>query len=462
MDTAAPAGSPQRSRLRPPVRDLLFGVAVALIAAVVGAAIYTYQSNQGIMADKALYQSQLRTLDRQLHQARAEGYSKQDLAPITQGEQQVTETRAPDAPWSRDTYYRSQAVRVAQLQGALGGLLPEVYTDARDTVAQDVAQAQTILSQNASQGGDTSALQQQVSTIQQDEANATNISEVRAVTASAQSVIRQASAQAATLKQEQQEIQAAANKLLATSPSIQTLQSDGQAAIASANNDASVAAYQNFGYRFKDFNALMASYDRLQYFAGRLGSVDLSQVAYGAAAEQMYAGQIHNIFIADMPSKFILVSFQDQHIWAYQNGQVIQNSPVTTGIRGVTNEGTDFGPMQILHKNHPWTMVSPWPPSSPLYYAPTVVQYASFFTDSGEAIHDASWEPDSALGPGSQFEAAYTSHGCIHVPLNLAAWFYGWVNVGTQMVVYPGDGSSVQSQLAEITTNHQGDPLDPA
>ena len=466
MESAVPGAAatdrPERPRFPRRIRDILFGVAVLMIAAIAGAGVYTYQSNQGVTADQALYQSQLRKLDFQLQQARGEGYTKQDLSPITQGEQQVSENRAPVAPWSRDGFYQSQAVKVAQLQGALEGLLPEVYANARTTVTQDVAQAQTLLSQNSAQGGDVSQLQQQVGQIQQQEAKASNISEVAAVTASAQSVIQQATAQAATLKQEAAQIQAAANQLLAQTQNLQTLQTDGQTALSNANNDASVAAYQNFGNRFKDFNTLMASYDRLQFFSGQLGSANVTQVAYAAAAEQMFAGQIHTILLGDLPAQFILVSFQNQHIWAYQNGQVVEDTPVTTGIRGVSNEGTDFGPMQILHKNHPWTMHSPWPKGNPLWYPDTVVQYASFFTDSGEAIHDASWEPDSALGPGSQFNPAYESHGCIHVPLSIAAWYYNWVNVGTQMVVYPGDGSSVQNQLSQITTDNQGNPLDPA
>jgi lipoprotein-anchoring transpeptidase ErfK/SrfK len=460
--TAAAVDQPGRPRFPRHLRDILFGVAVILIAAVAGAGVYTYQSNQGMTADQALYRSQLRKLNHELQQARANGYTSQDLTPITQGEQQITNNRLPVEPWSRDGYYQAQAVKVAQLQGALQGLLPEVYSNARDTVSQDIAQAQTLLSQNSAQGGDVSQLQQQIGQVQQQEAQASNISEVTAVTASAQSVIRQATAQAATLKQEAAQIQAAANQLLAQTPNLQALQTDGQTALTNGDNDASVAAYQNFGNRFKDFNTLMASYDRLAFFSGQLGSANLNTVAFAAAAEQMYAGQIHNILMADLPSQFILVSFQDQHIWAYQNGQVVQDTPVTTGIRGVSNEGTDFGPMSVVNKGHPWTMHSPWPKGNPLWYPDTVVQYATFFTWSGEAIHDASWEPDSALGPGSQNNPAYESHGCVHVPLSVAGWFYNWAPMGTQVVVYPGDGTSVQNQLTEITTDHQGNPLNPA
>ncbi|MGH7911363.1 MAG: L,D-transpeptidase family protein, partial [Candidatus Dormibacteraceae bacterium] len=430
MDTAAPAAaSADRRRVSPKVRNLLFGIAVVLIAALAGAAVYTYQSNQGANANHALYQRQLKSLNFSVQQARRQGYSASDLKPITGDEQRLAEGSAPFVPWSRAAYYKSQAVRVAQLQGSLQGLLPQVLSNARDTVTQDVAQAQTLMTQNQSQGGDVTQLQAQVAKVQQDEAQATTISEVRAVEASAQTAIKQATAQAAQLKQETAAIQAAANQLLAQTQDVQTLQTDGQTALANGNNDASLAAYQNYGNRFKNFDALMASYDRLQFFSSQLGSVDPNQVAFAAAAEQRYAGQIHTMWMAGMPSQFIIVSFSGQHIWAFQQGQIVQDTPVTTGVRGVTTDGTDFGPMQILHKNHPWTMHSPWPPGNPLWYPDTVVAYASFFTDSGEAIHDASWESDSALGPGSQYDAAYQSHGCVHVPLDIAAWFYNWVNV---------------------------------
>lgn len=461
MDTAAPS-TPSTRRPRSTLRNVFFGLAVALIAAIAGGAVFTYQSDRGATADEALYRQQLKVLDTSLAQAKKDGYSASDLKPITGGEKEVTDNSAPATPWSRDAYYKSQAVRVAQLEGALQGLLPEVLSNEQSTVSDDIAQAQTLLAQNQQQGGDVSALQSQVSTVQQQATQARTISEVNAAAASAQSVIKQATAQAATLKQENAEIQAAANQLLAQTTNVQTLQSDGQTALTNANNDASLAAYQNFGGRFKDYSTLMASYDRVQYFSSELASVDPNQVAFAAAAEQMYASQIHTTLMADLPAKFIVVSFQAQRIWAYQNGQQVQTTLVTSGIRGVSTDGTDFGPMQILHKNHPWTMVSPWPQSSPLYYSPAVVQYASFFTDSGEAIHDATWEPDSALGPGSQYDAAYTSHGCVHVPMAIAAWFYNWVDVGTQMDVYPGDGTSVQNQLSQITTNAKGQPLDPA
>jgi len=137
---------------------------------------------------------------------------------------------------------------------------------------------------------------------------------------------------------------------------------------------------------------------------------------------------------------------------------VVLETPVTTGIRGVTDYGTDFGPMKVLYKEHPHTMHSPWPKTSPLWYPDTVVQWTTFFTWSGESIHDASWEPDSLLGPGSQYNASTRSHGCVHVPFADAQTMYNWAPVGMPVIVYPGDGSPLANQLAQITTDDQGTP----
>jgi lipoprotein-anchoring transpeptidase ErfK/SrfK len=124
----------------------------------------------------------------------------------------------------------------------------------------------------------------------------------------------------------------------------------------------------------------------------------------------------------------------------------------------VTDFGTDFGPMKVTMKSHPWTMHSPWPKGSPFWYPDTPVQWATFFTNTGESIHDASWQPDSTLGPGSQFDPSTRSHGCIHIPFDKAQWMFDWADVGVPVVVYPADGTPVANQLALATTNAQGTP----
>jgi lipoprotein-anchoring transpeptidase ErfK/SrfK len=117
-----------------------------------------------------------------------------------------------------------------------------------------------------------------------------------------------------------------------------------------------------------------------------------------------------------------------------------------------------MGPMKVLRKDSPWKMHSPWPKGSPYWYPDAVVQWTAFFTVSGEAFHDAYWQPDSTLGPGSQFQSWTRSHGCVHLPYAQAHWMYDWADEGTPVDVYPGDGTPVTNQLALMTTDKNGVP----
>ena len=119
---------------------------------------------------------------------------------------------------------------------------------------------------------------------------------------------------------------------------------------------------------------------------------------------------------------------------------------------------TDIGPMKVLWKQAPWKMHSPWPKESPYWYPDTLVQRVVWFTNTGEGLHDASWQPDGTYGPGSQYGPS-ASHGCIHVPPVSEAFLFGWVDYGTPVVIYPGDGQPLRAQLAQKTTDDDGNPF---
>src|SRR5205085_9749990 len=117
----------------------------------------------------------------------------------------------------------------------------------------------------------------------------------------------------------------------------------------------------------------------------------------------------------------------------YDNGRTIVDTPVTTGRPSLP---TDIGAMRVLSKDAPWTMHSPWPQGAPEWYPDTPVQMVLWFTRNGEGLHDASWQPDPTLGPGSQ-NGPFASHGCIHLPLLAVQVLYHRSEIVMLFVVYP-------------------------
>jgi lipoprotein-anchoring transpeptidase ErfK/SrfK len=242
-----------------------------------------------------------------------------------------------------------------------------------------------------------------------------------------------------------------------TGGSVDAMRSAGQVALADGRNDASVAAYLNRPSPLAGWPRIRAAYDRLESYAPMLGSTDVNQVALASYASERYAGEIHADLLGGLPGKTIVVSLQAQQLWAYDGGRLATTTLVTTGSPAVP---TDVGPMKVLRHAHPWTIKSPYPKGSVYWYPNTVVQWMLWFTTTGEGLHDAPWQA-CCYGPGSENDLSLRSHGAIHVPVQAEVFLYNWAPDGTPVIVYPGDGTPVGSQLSQMTTDDRGNPLGP-
>jgi lipoprotein-anchoring transpeptidase ErfK/SrfK len=176
----------------------------------------------------------------------------------------------------------------------------------------------------------------------------------------------------------------------------------------------------------------------------------------GVTGTQLFAKRIHELLVNGMAGRVIVISIQDQQLSTFENGRQLLTTPVTTGH--VPDLATDIGPMRVLRKDSPWTMHSPWPKGSPYWYQDAVVQMVVWFTDTGEGMHDASWQTQP-YGAGSQLGPA-ASHGCVHVPFDAVRSLFGWATIGTPVIVYPGDGSRLESQLQQRTVDGDGHPTE--
>jgi lipoprotein-anchoring transpeptidase ErfK/SrfK len=443
------------------------GLIALCIAAVLGlAAVVMAESNSDSAQAYGGYQSERTQFEAAITQAEAQGYTRADLQPVLDRLAQLEGQAEPIWVGSRAVFYRDQSNAIAALRTALKDREAAVTTQARGDSNQDLSAAKTAIANDATLEVDKALLdplQVRYDAISKRLAAASLITDVRGVAADATKLTGDATQLGATQQVENDAIKAAATALEAKdSNNLDAIRKEGQDALFNGRNEASIAAYEAKPGRFPNYAAMTTVYNRFEHYAPRLDGSNLDDVALGAAALLRYGGQIHTLLTDALGPKHIIVSFQAQHVWAYENGKLVMDTPVTTGVRGDTAYGTDFGPMKILARYHPFKFHSPWPMGSQYYYPDTTVQWTAFFTTSGEAFHDASWQPDSTLGPGSQYQSWTRSHGCIHVIYSEAQWMYGWSDEGTPVDVYPGDGTPVAQQLAQMTTDNQGNPLNPA
>src|SRR5450759_636249 len=436
-------------------------VALNTAAMVTLAGLLGYGYRQAMDAS-AVYQQARTRLVADIKAAKQEGLPSANLTPITTALSSLDQARTPLWPSSRTNFYLSSEGAAARLDAELAAERQRVLLSYRIDTATQLANPQTSIGhdQQVEVADITLAsLTQRLAALAKASETAQKSKDWQSLDSQATALSTEAVAAAVHQEQENAAIQQASTALLQqTAGNVTALQQAGNAALASGRNDATVATYESKPGRFAAITALTVVYQQSEHYAARLASPDPKVVAYGAAAVQRYSDQIHQMLVQGLAPKHIIVSFQAQRAWAYENGKVVMDALVTTGIRGVTDIGTDFGPMKVLFRSHPYTMRSPWPKTSPHYYPDTVVQWTTFFT-SEESFHDASWEPDSLLGPGSQFNTSTRSHGCIHLLANLAQWMHGWGTEGTPVDVVPGNGQPVAEQLSEMTTDSQGKPL---
>ncbi len=124
-----------------------------------------------------------------------------------------------------------------------------------------------------------------------------------------------------------------------------------------------------------------------------------------------------------LDGKYIEVNLSSQHLWAYQDHEVLYNSPLTSGAAKV-GLGTVTGLFSIYYKTTNTHLVGPG-------YDVAVQYWMPFY--KGYGLHDAAWRNGIFGGPDYFWNG---SHGCVNLPLATAAWLYGWAPVGTPVWVH--------------------------
>lgn len=133
----------------------------------------------------------------------------------------------------------------------------------------------------------------------------------------------------------------------------------------------------------------------------------------------------------DIGSTYIEVDLTNQHMWYYENGQLIVSTPVVTGdpTRGVaTPPGTNV----VWHKERNKPLEGIDPDGNP-YVAPVDYWLAVDWSHTG--IHNARWR-ENAGGFGGSIFRGNGSYGCINTPYSDVQTIYENVYVGTPVLMY--------------------------
>ncbi|HEY8447760.1 MAG TPA: L,D-transpeptidase [Thermomicrobiales bacterium] len=123
--------------------------------------------------------------------------------------------------------------------------------------------------------------------------------------------------------------------------------------------------------------------------------------------------------------KEIVVSISEQKMWAYEDGQVVVSTLVSTGTGNVPETVTPIGHFQIWLKYESQTMEGT---ISDEHYRVEDVPWVMYFDYAGNALHGTYWH--------SNFGTPM-SHGCVNLPLDVAEFLYQWAPEGTPVSIVP-------------------------
>jgi lipoprotein-anchoring transpeptidase ErfK/SrfK len=121
----------------------------------------------------------------------------------------------------------------------------------------------------------------------------------------------------------------------------------------------------------------------------------------------------------------VLVNLAQQHLWAFDGTNLVQELDVSTGVAG---HATPTGSYQVMQRFLSQEMIGPG------YDLPNVPYVQYFGNDSlswqeGYSLHGTYWHHNWGH---------VMSHGCVNLPTDFAAWLWDWANVGTPVEIIAG------------------------
>lgn len=124
-------------------------------------------------------------------------------------------------------------------------------------------------------------------------------------------------------------------------------------------------------------------------------------------------------------NKYILVDRSSQKLFAYQDGEIIFERFISSGLLATP---TPRGTFNIYKKTPSRYMQGPLPGISTKYFDLPGVPWNLYFTQQGAVVHGAYWHDSFGMR---------WSNGCVNVDPKEAEELYRWADIGT--IVYVQD-----------------------
>ena len=170
-------------------------------------------------------------------------------------------------------------------------------------------------------------------------------------------------------------------------------------------------------------------WDTYGFLMDRETTIDLIKGAIMSGTSQIvspewvHAGLTRNTENADIGTTYVEISISEQHMWYYQDGNLMLDTDVVTGM-DIPSRATHPGVFRVRWKETEHTMTGS--------YGSAFVHYWLPLTEDGIGIHDASWRGSY----GGTIYISNGSHGCINTPYSKMQELYSMIDAGTPAVIY--------------------------
>lgn len=167
------------------------------------------------------------------------------------------------------------------------------------------------------------------------------------------------------------------------------------------------------------FERSILSYDPVQPTEWQVERVNIGTDALMAAGvEPLYVQPTR-----PTGPKRIEINLSHQYLYAFEGDFMVYEIPVSTGKPGWE---TPTGSYQVFSKYVATDMQGDV--AGEEWYVPDV-PHAMYFAAGGYAIHGTYWH--NTFGTGARL-----SHGCVNLPVDMAAVLYNWTPMGTPVIIY--------------------------